>query len=73
MIEESKRTHLPERTCVVCRNKNHKDLLLRFILLETEIVFDAKALFPSRGYYVCNENTCILNLNKWKQKKRNRK
>jgi uncharacterized protein len=65
--------HIPERSCVICRKKTCKEELLRFVILESEIVFDIKRKVSSRGYYVCNENSCIEKLDKWIKKKNRRK
>ncbi len=62
--------HLPERTCVICRTKKLKSALLRFVLIDGDIVFDCKQVLNKRGYYVCFEKECILKLEKWLKKKR---
>jgi len=66
----SKAFHEPQRSCVICRKKSLKKDLLRFIILENEIVFDQKMNLQKRGYYCCDDNNCINNLIKWKSKKR---
>ena len=67
--------HLPQRTCVICRKKLVKTDLLRFAILDREAVFDMENQFPDRGYYVCNNNDCLLEIDKWlkKKNKKNRK
>jgi uncharacterized protein len=60
--------HLPERTCVICRKKMEKEALIRFIVLDNEIVFDLQKKIASRGFYVCNNNLCIEKLDKWIRK-----
>jgi len=64
--------HNPERSCVICKKKTVKGNLLRFILLDDESILDLNNKISSRGYYVCNENSCIEKLDKWLRRK-NRK
>ena len=59
----------PLRTCVICREKKQKDELLRFVVIDKTIVFDINAKLQSRGIYVCDNNKCMNNLDKWKNKK----
>jgi len=75
MVNRNSRAgHKPLRTCVVCRKKLEKDNLIRFILIEGEVIFDLGQRFPARGYYVCDENNCIEKLEKWViKRKRSRK
>lgn len=65
--------HIPQRTCVICRHKQNKPELLRFVILQNEPVFDLTGKFQARGFYVCDENLCIEKLDKWvlKYKKKN--
>ena len=62
-------TNAPQRSCVICRKKDDKKLLLRFIVLDKELVFDTKKVLQARGYYVCDENECIEKLTLWKTKR----
>jgi len=61
----SKAGHIPQRSCVICRSKAEKKELMRFILLDAEIVFDRNSILRKRGYYVCDLNNCLLKLDKW--------
>ncbi len=56
--------HIPQRTCIICRKKSEKQKLMKFVLLDTEIVFDLNSDMKGRGYYVCNENSCLQKLDK---------
>ncbi len=56
--------HIPQRTCVVCRRKTDKKELMKFILLDSEIVFDLNHDVEKRGYYVCDDNECLQKLEK---------
>lgn len=60
----SKAGHIPLRTCVVCRRKTEKKQLMRFVLLDSEIVFDMNCEIKKRGYYVCDDNSCLQKLEK---------
>ncbi len=60
----SKAGHIPQRTCVVCRKKSEKRKLMRFVLLDFEIVFDLNCDIKKRGYYVCDDNSCLQKLEK---------
>jgi len=56
--------HIPQRTCVVCRTKTDKKKLIRFVLLNSEIVFDLNCKIEKHGYYVCDDNNCLQKLEK---------
>ncbi|MCD4819886.1 MAG: DUF448 domain-containing protein [Candidatus Cloacimonetes bacterium] len=60
--------HIPQRSCVICRKKIKKKELLRFVILENEIIFDQKMNLQKRGYYCCDDNLCLKKLVKWKSK-----
>ena len=64
----SKAGHIPERSCVICKNKTRQDKLMRFAIIDREIVFDMGKILACRGYYVCNNNECLLKLEKWLSK-----
>ncbi len=68
--KNSKKGHIPKRICVICKKKDYKENLLRFVIIEGGIIFDIKQRLHQRGYYVCDENQCIQKLEKWKKKKR---
>ena len=56
--------HIPQRTCVICGSKTDKKKLMRFVLLDSEIVFDLNDIIEKRGYYVCDDNSCLQKLEK---------
>ncbi|MCK4311660.1 MAG: DUF448 domain-containing protein [Candidatus Cloacimonetes bacterium] len=66
--KSSKAGHVPERTCVICKKKKEQYKLIRFAILDSEIVFDLKRKITARGYYVCDDNDCMEKLDKWLQK-----
>ena len=37
---------------------------MRFVLLDSEIVFDLNCDLEKRGYYVCDDNGCLQKLEK---------
>ena len=71
----SKAGHNPQRTCVICRSKWNKSELLRFVILCNEPVFDLAGKLPGRGLYVCNENSCVVKIDRWilKNKKKSKR
>ena len=60
----SKVGYIPQRMCVVCRRKTEKKKLMRFVLLDSEIVFDLNCDIEKCGYYVCDDNGCLQRLKK---------
>ncbi len=68
----SKAGHIPQRSCVICRKKNEKDKMMRFVLNEGDIIIDYRQRLNMRGYYTCDDNGCILLLDKWLKKKSRR-
>ena len=49
----------PLRMCIACRKMTDKKELIRFALLEDEVVLDENHKIQSRGAYICNNETCI--------------
>jgi hypothetical protein len=66
----SKKGHIPQRTCVICRKKDAKSKLRRFVLEDDNIVFDIKQSLPNRGYYCCPTSKCLDKLEGWNKKRR---
>ena len=64
----SKADHIPERSCVICMKKTKLHELIRFVIIDREIVFDISEKLGCRGFYVCNNNECLLKLGKWLSK-----
>ena len=62
--------HIPERTCVICKKKNEKSKLLRFVIKNNVIVFDYKQKMQGRGYYCCGISNCLNKLEKWMKKRK---
>lgn len=61
----SKAGHVPERSCVLCKEKKTKPELLRFIVMSGDYVIDYRQRLTGRGFYLCNGNECIAGLEKW--------
>lgn len=62
--------HIPERTCVICKKKDAKSNLVRFLIKNGIIVFDYKYRMQGRGYYCCQTSNCISKLDKWIKKRK---
>jgi len=57
MRVESK--HLPQRTCIACRQVKEKKALIRLVSTEKGIAeIDVFAKKPGRGAYLCPKKTC---------------
>ena len=58
-------THTPERTCIICREKNEKSKLFRLATLnEGFYEFDKEQKKQSRAVYVCKSLNCLGKLAK---------
>lgn len=55
--------HAPIRTCVACRRRSEKRLLLRWVVDEGGVpVPDPAARRPGRGRYLCRRAECLAKL-----------
>ena len=68
--KSSKASFVPTRMCVICRNRNTKDNLLRFVINDNEIVYDFNNKIEARGYYICKDKKCLNSIYKWLKKKK---
>ena len=50
--------HVPQRTCVVCRQKRDKRLLTRVVSTATGIQIDRSGKMSGRGAYLCEQADC---------------
>jgi hypothetical protein len=48
----------PQRTCVTCREKKDKRLLIRLVLTDTGLQIDASGKMNGRGAYLCDAPDC---------------
>ncbi|MCH4072820.1 RNase P modulator RnpM [Pseudoramibacter sp.] len=55
---------IPQRTCIVCKEKKAKKQLYRIVLLSSgELILDRTGKQNGRGAYVCSDFQCINKLN----------
>ncbi|MBD3373813.1 DUF448 domain-containing protein [candidate division KSB1 bacterium] len=52
--------HMPERSCIVCRQKTSKYSLLRFVLEDQTLIFDPRYKESGRGAYLCPQKSCFI-------------
>lgn len=52
------RKHVPERTCVVCRDKAGKRQLTRIVRTEQGLQVDPTGKVNGRGAYLCDRESC---------------
>ncbi|MFW5696178.1 MAG: RNase P modulator RnpM [Phototrophicaceae bacterium] len=50
--------HVPERTCVVCRQKHDKRSLTRLVYYGNSLTIDPTGKLDGRGAYLCKDRTC---------------
>jgi uncharacterized protein len=51
--------HIPQRTCIACRQIRDKKYLIRLVRAESGAVeIDASAKKPGRGAYLCPKRDC---------------
>ena len=58
MATSPKQKHVPQRTCIVCRQKFDKRELMRLVKTTDGIMRDASGKGDGRGAYVCNKLDC---------------
>ncbi len=52
--------HIPERSCMACREKKEKGALIRVIRTpEGEVLLDATGRANGRGAYLCKSRACV--------------
>lgn len=51
--------HVPQRTCVGCRQTRPKATLLRLAATPDGVRFDPEQRLPGRGAYVCPDPRCV--------------
>ena len=55
----AKSKHLPQRTCIACRQTKEKKALIRLVSTENGIAeIDVFGKKPGRGAYLCPQKTC---------------
>ena len=59
MIDSKKKSHVPIRTCIVCRQKKVKSELIRLIIDDdNKLIADMKGRLKGRGAYICRDQSC---------------
>ncbi|MBN2016652.1 MAG: YlxR family protein [Candidatus Cloacimonetes bacterium] len=64
----SKKSHVPFRTCVICKEKTSQSSMHRFVIQDGKILFDEKKNLEGRGYYFCDKEKCKASLSSWIKK-----
>jgi len=55
----SKSKHLPQRTCIACRQIKEKKALIRLVRVENGVAeIDISGKKPGRGAYLCPNKVC---------------
>jgi len=57
--------HKPIRTCVICKKKDSKYTMKRFVIKNGIIYYDDRNVHAGRGYYCCDNEKCKINLISW--------
>ena len=52
------------RQCASCRCHKNKDELIRFVILNNNVVIDESQKLSGRGIYLCKNEECINNAKK---------
>lgn len=50
--------HVPQRTCVACREMKPKKELVRIVSTESGVTVDQSGKLPGRGCYLCKSKGC---------------
>lgn len=59
MKQPTRPKHIPQRTCIVCGDKENKRTLIRLVRSATEgVVVDLTGKKNGRGAYVCHQPAC---------------
>ena len=62
VTKQVQRKHIPQRTCVVCRETNAKRTLTRIVRTTGEgVQMDLSGKQNGRGAYLCNQLSCWQN------------
>ena len=58
MAQKQKPKHIPQRTCIACREVAGKRDFVRLVRLDGEVEIDTSGKQPGRGAYLHNERNC---------------
>jgi predicted RNA-binding protein YlxR (DUF448 family) len=50
--------HIPQRTCVICRDRTSKRALIRLVRTENGVFVDPTGKMQGRGAYLCDDPLC---------------
>ncbi len=56
--ENKPKKHIPQRTCVACREVNEKRSLIRLVRTPDGVVVDPTGRLPGRGAYLHDSKAC---------------
>jgi predicted RNA-binding protein YlxR (DUF448 family) len=58
-VKGRRRKHIPQRTCIACREKKDKRLLTRIVRTPSDgVVIDRTGKRNGRGAYLCSHESC---------------
>lgn len=57
-MQSQRRKHVPQRTCVICREKTDKRVLTRVVSTEDGLQIDLSGKMHGRGAYLCDKSLC---------------
>ncbi|MFC4225111.1 YlxR family protein [Lysinibacter cavernae] len=49
----------PVRTCIGCRSRSQKNVLLRIVSVDSQVVVDVNAVLPGRGAWIHPTRACF--------------
>ena len=55
----ARKKHVPQRTCIICRNVKAKRELIRIVKTPSQtLILDETGKAPGRGAYLCKDGLC---------------
>jgi hypothetical protein len=57
-VQAPRTKHIPQRTCIACRQTRGKRELLRLICSTDIVEVDLRGKKPGRGVYICSRRIC---------------
>ncbi len=61
IAQAPKLKHIPQRTCIACRQIHGKREMLRLVCSSDTVEVDLKGKKPGRGVYICSRSKCWEN------------
>ncbi|MHB8085626.1 MAG: YlxR family protein [Dehalococcoidia bacterium] len=58
IVQATRPKHVPQRTCVACRQTRSKRELLRLVCSNNIVELDLRGKKPGRGVYICSRRKC---------------